>query len=149
MSEWRLTSTWVSGVQRAVSGRRGCWQPGYALAWRALRLPHPALGTSGAAPRCGWLHGWRRASVRLSTLKGVNGVQFFSTGHLQTWRWRESSDIWFDVRREGWLHVLVWRQVWRDVASWGHWRGRIARHWGVRVVTHRSGWLYWRQLNSK
>lgn len=59
-----------------------------------------------------------------------------------TWRGRESGDIWFDVRREGWLHVLIWRQVWWDVASWGHWRGWVAWHWRVRVVAHWSGWLY-------
>ena len=53
---WCLTSTWVSGVQMAVSGRRGCSQPGYAPAWRALGQLHPALETSDAAPRCGWLH---------------------------------------------------------------------------------------------
>lgn len=76
------------------------------------------------------------------TFKRVNHV--FSPlviYQLLTWGWRESSDIWFDVRRKGWLHILVWRQVWRDVTSWSHWRGGVAGHRRVRVVTHRSWWL--------
>lgn len=76
-------------------------------------------------------------------------ITSMDTFQLLTWRRRESGDIWFDIRREGWLHILVWRQVWRDVASWGHWRGWIAWHWGVRVVTHWSGRLYWRKSISK
>ena len=63
---WCLTSTWVSGVQTAVSGRRGCWLPGCAQAWRALGPPHPALGMSGAAPLRGWLCETKRIIVRLS-----------------------------------------------------------------------------------
>lgn len=95
-------------------------------------------------------------AARLTKCDGQTNTNFktvqitsLDTLQLLTWRGRESGDIWFDIRREGWLHILVWRQVWRDVASWGHWRGWIAWHWGVRVVTHRSGRLYRRKLISK
>lgn len=90
-----------------------------------------------------WLAVWLNQSPGQS-ITNVSPVQISSldTFQLLTWRGRESGHIWLDVRREGWLHVLVWRQVWRDVASWGHWRGWVSRHWRVRVVAHWSGRLY-------
>lgn len=102
-----LTSTWVSGVQTAVSGRHGCWQPGYALAWRALEPLRPALETSAAAPRCGWLHGWRRAMVRLSWITQCSG---FFIGHFPV----------TDLEGEGERWYLVWCQ-----------EGRAASHPGL------------------
>lgn len=50
-------------------------------------------------------------------------------------RGRKCCHIWFHVGWKRGFHILVWRQVRRNTASWGHGGRGVSRDRGVGVVT--------------
>lgn len=60
---------------------------------------------------------------------------------LLTWRGRKRCHIWLHVGRKRRLHILVWRQIWRNTTSWGHRWCRVSRDRRVGIVPRPGGLL--------